>query len=487
MKGAFFMKKVIAVLISLVLICTSAFSVVAFAEENNQITGNYDTPIVVIRGMAFTGLTIDEGTPDERESVVMPDQDDIINLVLNLAVTYFTEKRLDVDAVSDVVYKVLGGIACDENGDSVYNTSYSLYPLAMSNYPHLYDDGGKGEWGVAAAAVDYYGADKVYFFTYDWRLDPSDTADDLNALIERVKAEHNSDKVDIVCCSMGGVITDCYIYEYGTDSLDTVVFDSSAFCGTHLTTDLFQGKVLITSDMLRIMLNNMLGNELLPFILYKTGVLDIVADFAMQIVENNKDEIYDKILRDIFATMPIMWAIAQPDEYDACIEYMFPTDELKTKYAGLIARTDKLNEIMLGMDELLLSLPEKGVKVAVMGAYNTQMPPVYESAIYHGDGVLETDMILGRATVSVLGETLGDDYVGERVSPDNCIDVSNVLFPEYTWAFKNGSHIIGDYGTDCADFVMAILGCTDQPTVDTFEQYPQFMICDEDMNIEYFD
>lgn len=481
------MKKTIALFLSLILVFSSAFSVAAYAEDANQSTASYDTPIIVIRGMAFTGLTLDEGTPDERESVIMPDQDTIIDVVLKLVKTLFFEQRLDIDAISDVVYQALGGIACDKNGDSLYNASYSYYPLAMSNYPWLYDDGGTGEWGVAAAAVDYYGADKVYFFTYDWRLDPSDTADDLNALVERVKAEHNSDKVDIVCCSMGGVITDCYIYEYGTDSLDTVVFNSSAFCGTHITTDLFQGKILITGDMLRIMLNNMIDAEFFTYILHKAGVLDIVADLAMKIIEANKAEIYDKMLRDIFATMPIMWAISQPDEYEACLDYMFPTDELKAEYAGLIERTDKLNKIMLGMDDLLLSLPEKGVKVAVVGAYNTQMPPVYESAVYHGDGVLESDMILGRATVSVLGKTLGDDYKGERVSPDNCVDLSDVLFPEYTWAFKNGSHIIGEYGTDSSEFIMAILGCQQQPTVDTFEQYPQFMICDEDMNFEYFD
>lgn len=481
------MKRIVTVLISIALICTSAFSVVSFAEDNAQADASYDTPIIVIRGMTFMGLTIDEGTPNERESVVIPEQDDIIDLAVKLAKTYFTEKRLDVDAIAKVVDNALGSIACDENGDSLYNASYSVYPLAMSNYPWLYDDGGTGEWGVAAAAVDHYGADKVYFFTYDWRLDPSDAADDLHEMIERAKAEHNSDKVDVVCCSMGGVITDCYIYEYGTDSLDTVVFDSSTFCGTHLTTDLFQGKILITGDMLRILLGNMIGSEFFANILYATGVLDIVADFAMTIVEENKDEIYDKILRDIFATMPIMWAITQPDEYDACIEYMFPTEELKLKYAGLIARADHLQEIMSGMDELLLSLPEKGVKVAVVGSYNTQMPPVYESAIYHGDGVLESDMILGKATVSVLGKTLGDDYKGERVSPDKCVDLSNVLFPEYTWAFRDGSHIIGDYGTDSADFIMAILGCSEQPTVDTFPQYPQFMICDEDMNISYFE
>lgn len=480
------MKKIIAVLISIVLICTSAFSVVAFAEDSTQAVVSYDTPIIVIRGMAFMGLTINEGTPAERESVIMPSQDDIIDLVINLGKTYILEKRLDVDAIVEVADEAIGSLACDENGDSLYNASYKKYPYSAAVHTNLYDDEGTGEWGVVSAAIDHYGADKVYFFTYDWRLDPSDTADDLHEMIERAKAEHNSDKVDIVCCSMGGVVTDCYIYEYGTDSLDTVVFDSTTFCGTHLTTDLFQGKVLITSDMLRIFLGNMIGSQFFADILYATGVLDIVAEFAMTIVEDYKGEIYDKILRDVFATMPIMWAIAQPDEYEACIEYMFPTEELKTKYAGLIARTEHLHEIMSGMDELLLSLPGKGVKVAVVAGYNSQMPPVYASAMVSGDTVLESDFMLGRATVADLGSTLGNDYVGERVSPDMCVDLSNVLFPEYTWAFRNGSHIIGDYGTDCADFIMAILGCQEQPTVDTFEQYPQFMICDEDMNITYF-
>ena len=478
------MKKLLAVFISVILAFTSLFAVAASAEETEM---TYDTPIIVIRGMAFMGLTINEGTPAERESVILPSTDEIVSLVIDVAKTYFIEKRLDVDAIVDVAYNALGSLACDENGDSLYNASYPKYPYSAAVHTNLYEEGGKGEWGVVTSAIDCYGADKVYFFTYDWRLDPSDTADDLDKMIERAKDEHNSDKVDIVCCSMGGVITDCYIYEYGCESLDTVVFDSTAFCGTHLTTDLFQGKVLITSEMLKYFLGDLIGNQFFANILYSVGVLDIVADFAMKIVDEYKDEIYDKFLRDVFATMPIMWAIAQQDEYDACIEYMFPTDELKAQYAGLITRTEHLHEIMSGMDELLLSLPDKGVKVAVVAGYNSQMPPVYASAMVSGDTILESDFMLGRAKVAELGSTLGDDYVGERVSPDKCVDLSNVLFPEYTWAIRNGSHIIGQHGTDSADLIMAILGSKEQPTVTTFAQFPQFMIADEDMNLTYFD
>ncbi len=471
------MRKFIAVLISVLVVCTSVFSVTAYAEETEM---SYDTPVIVIRGIAFNGLTIDAGTENERTCLVMPEQDDIVSLVLNLGKTYIFERRLDVDAIAETAYDALGGLRCDENGNSVYNVSYKQYPLSSDNYPWLYDDEGPGEWGVFSSAVDCYGADKVYFFTYDWRLDPTDISDDLHTMIERAKAQHNSEKVDVVCCSMGGIIADCYIAEYGYESLDTVVFDSSAFCGTHFATDLFQGKVLISAEMIKYFLADLLGNELIPEILYRVGVCEIVSDFAMKIVGEYKDEIYEKALRDLFTTMPMLWALAQPDEYAACVDYLFPTDELKAQYAGLLDRVDNLYDTLIDMDELLLSLPENGVKVAVLASYNAQMPPVYESAMTTGDTLLESDYMLGRATVANLGSTLGDDYTGERVSADKCIDLSNALFPEYTWAVKDGTHILGDYGTDAAELLMLILGSKEQPTVDSFEKFPQFMIMNED-------
>ncbi len=481
------MKKFVSILLSVLLVAVTAFSSFAATETDAK---SYDEPLVIVRGIVFTGLTVDKGTENEHNCLVTPGAGDIVSLVFNLAKTYFTSGKLDADAVIDFADGMLGSMACDENGDSVYNVSVEEYPTAVCNYPDLkaaYEDVGAGEIGIIRNAVDYYGEDNVYYFTYDWRLDPSDLADDLNAMIEQAKSDHGSDKVDIICCSMGGIVTDCYLYEYGYESIDSVIFNSSTFCGTHVTTDLFQGKVLITGDMLKNLVKDLIGIDFFVEMLAKIGIFDKVADFAMNIIAENKDYIYDNFLRAKFATMPALWALVQPDEYDKCIEYMFPTNALKSQYAGLIARTEHLNSIMQDMDELLLSLPENGVKVAVVAGYNTQMIPVYDSAAYQSDGTLESDLMLGRATVSETGKTLGDNYAGERVSPDNCVDLSDVLFPEYTWAIKDGPHVMGRYGTDIGAFVFELLGCNEQPTVDTFSQYPQFMIADADLNIVYFE
>ena len=73
-----------------------------------------------------------------------------------------------------------------------------------------------------------------------------------------------------------------------------------------------------------------------------------------------------------------------------------------------------------------------GVKIAVVAHYDTPLAPVYESANFNGDGVLETYQMSGYATVAKYGETLGDDYVPadpKYLSPDRTVDLSTRSIP----------------------------------------------------------
>ena len=485
------MKKFISLLLSLLLIFGMASTAFA-ADENAENTG-YEYPLVIVRGINFDGLYLNYGTENEANCLASPGASEIMKLIGRLGLTFMTRKSLDVDAVIEFADGMMGSMACDSDGNSVYDVSVAEYPLAVSNYPDFIaecEGYPYNELGVVRNAVDYYGAENTYYFSYDWRLDPSDTADDLNTMIERAKADHDTDKVDIICCSMGGIITDSYIYEYGTDSIHSVIFNSSTFCGTYVTTDLFRGKVLVTENMLYNMARDNISSKFLLTVLYKLGIFKAAANLAMKIVDNHKEYIYDNLLRDIFVTMPSLWALVQHENYEECIEYMFPTDEMKAQYAGLIERADKLQEMVAVMDDLLLSLPEKGVKVAVIAAYNNQMVPVYESAVFQSDGTLESPLMLGRAVVSETGSTLGDDYVAanpEKLSPDRCVDLSGVLFPEYTWALKNAGHVIGNYGSELSEFLFWLLAYDGQPTVTTDSRYPQFIKSDANETLNYFD
>ena len=473
------MKKAISIILSVLLVFS--ISVVSFAQEpqNNDIIDT-EYPLVVCRGMDFDGLTGDLGLETEHNALKPIEIVDVFSTLTKCIANAMKEGSLDgiMPPLIEYLDYIMGELACDENGESVYNTTMKSYPLAIGNYSEYLEDHREVapmEHGIVMTGVQRYGADKVYYYAYDWRFSPADTCDGLNDMIELAKAEHGTDKVNLVCASMGGAVVDAYLYEYGTESLNKCIFDGTVFCGTYVVSDLFQGKVLITATGLEYFLYDKLGdNNFLVKSLKTVGILDSVASLAMKFVDRYKDYVYDNFLRDTFVTMPALWAIVLPDEFEACIEYMFPTEEDKAKYANIIEEATELNEMMSGMDDLLLSLPDKGVEVAVFAGYHMSPVPVYERSASHGDNVLESALMLGRARVANFGEELDGDST--MISPDKQVDLSACLFPEYTWAIKDMPHVSCGYGTEMADFLFWLVEFDGQPTVNSNPEYPQFMI-----------
>ena len=483
------MKKAVSILLSVLLVFS--ISVVSFAEETQNDLIDSEYPLVVCRGMDFDGLTGDLGLETEHNALKPIEFGGIVSTLAKCVANAMKEGSLDgiMPPLMEYLDYIMGELACDENGESVYNTTMKSYPLAIGNYPEYLEDHSEVapmEHGIVMTGVQRYGADKVYYYAYDWRFSPADTCDGLNDMIELAKAEHGTDKVNLVCASMGGAVVDAYLYEYGTESLNKCIFDGTVFCGTYVVSDLLQGKVLITGTGLEYFLYDKLGdNNFLVKSLKAVGLLDSVADIAMKFVDRYKGYVYDNFLRDTFVTMPALWAIVLPDEFEACIEYMFPTEEDKAKYSNIIEEATELNEMMSGMDDLLLSLPEKGVEVAVFAGYHMSPVPVYERSASHGDNVLESALMLGRARVANFGEELEGE--SEMMSPDKQVDLSECLFPEYTWAIKDMPHVSCGYGTEMADFLFWLLEFDGQPTVTSNPMYPQFMISSADENLVLFE
>lgn len=476
------MKKILCIFLSVIMIFSTA--IVSFAEDTTT-NEDIDTPLIVVRGIDFQGLYVDDGNGGKKSCLTAPTTSDIVKVVFKVLGKYLLTRSLDVDSVIDFVNNMMGDYACDKNGNSVLDVTYDIYPEPIANETRLHEiyvGAATCEYGIAKTAVEYYG-EKAYFFTYDWRLDQRDSAAQLNELIENVKTYHNAQKVDIVCCSMGGMVTNFYLYNYGFDSVDTIVFNSSTFTGTYLSGDLLRGKVSTSGDMLKNFVYDMTGKKILVNIIDKLGLFDFVAKLANKIIVDYKDRIYQDVLMDTFCTMPALWALIQPEVYGECLDYIFPTEESRSEYAGLIERVNAIQASVVNFEDMILSLPENGVKVAVVASYGRQMIPIYDSAVYQSDGTLESDFMLGGAVTSITGEVLPEDYIpndATKLSPDRCVDLSNVLFPDFTWAIKNGHHVVGQYGTDSADLIFKILLSDTQPTVESFAEYPQFLTAVEE-------
>lgn len=484
------MKKIISVLLCLSL-CFS-IGVQAFAADSQK---SEDVPFVLVTGMAVLPLYKDYETQNEQK--VWPiTADAIMPLASSLALPLL---KLCLDKNTDLFYNSLfkslcqafDYMRCDENGDSVYNISTPTFPQSMAEYEELYIDEDSDEQGILKAACAEYGAENVYFLNYDWRLDPLEHAASLNALIESIKKEKNCEKVNLACCSMGGTITISYLYKYGHSSVKSLLMLSTAFQGVSAVGDMFSGELYVDKDALLRRMINLGKGDLLEFVyqalMYaadKAGIADWVADLAQKLIASMGDDLYDDFLKEVFGTMPGIWALTAAQDYENAKKYML--DESTNK--ALIARSDEyIYNVQKNAKSILDSAKNDGVFVYIICQYNMQALPVSKSSSLNNDLLIDVKFASGGAVCADLGKTLPSDYKQaaddghNHLSADAVIDASTCMYPDNTWFIKDQAHVDYNIGAS-TDFLFWLASSEKQLTVFDDSRYTQFMLYDYDEN-----
>ncbi len=481
------MKRIISVLLALILAATVCVPVFASEKESEANTleaaGGY--PVIIIRGMDFTGLYIDYGTDNQHNCMGDINIGSILKAVGSAIVSrvFKNDRHEATHKLCVELNEIFGGYACNDDGSSKYNVGTEKFPLAAGNYPELLKRE-PYEYGITRSVSEAVGGENVYYFNYDWRMNPLDIADEIKETVDRAMKDHGCNKVNIINASMGGVMTVAYLTKYGFDNINRLVFLSSTWCGTYVTSDLLQGAVNVDADNLFAFLSNLNDNFLykgLMKALKFTGVFKGLSSLAMKFVENNKDQVYDEMLSPIFGNMLSVWALILPEDYNACLEYMFERPGLTEKRADFIAKTAELQEMMKNRDSMIKQAAENGVEVAVAATYNSPVAPVYARSYVNGDQALETPLMSGHATIAPYGKTL-DVKESQYVSPDKVCDTSTALYPDSTWLIKNAPHVSGSYGTDYAKFVVWLI-TADKPDIKSNPDYPAFMMSGKDEHL----
>ncbi len=485
------MKKLLSLILAFALlfsVCAPAAFAAAPAQYSEKEYKNA-YPVIIVRGMDFTdGLRRGVGTPEET----------VVNVVNNLSFGgvmkglggmirgFFTGgSKGAVNALIDFAAGLFEGYACDENGEPLDKTVTSPeYPLDMSHYPEVWEDAGGHEAGLVRSCVERYGAKDVYYFIYDWRLDTLENAAKLDKLVRRALADHKAKKVDIVCCSMGGIVTLTYLKYYGSAKIDAVVSNSATMYGTDVTTDLLQGRVGFEPAAASRWLQKQLP-QIAPLVrfLYKVGTVKLICDFLNRFAEKHKTEIYEGVLTPVFGTMPAFWELVKNEEYEAAKQFVFGTDT-----PNLIKKTDKIQrEVVAKKKQILQNAMNNGMKFGILAGYNTPNVPAYESAGLQGDGTLETRMMSFGALVSEVGSRLSPEELAvgspAYVSADGCINANTCMFRDITWFIKDSVHVACGVHSDYTYLILSILEARTQPNIRTWAKYPQFMQADAEENL----
>ena len=478
------MKKLISVLLAIVMLFT--ITIPAFAAQKTVAASeNYDgNPVIIVRGIDFAGLTYENG-----EKALNVSASTIFSALMDGFMGMLKLKTVDsvLDGAFLAAKEVFDPISCDKEGNSkYYDVSMKQYPESMANYPEFVatlPDG--GEEGIVKTAIDKYGAENTYFFTYDWRKTPEQIADELHSYVQTARRNSGKDKVNIICASMGGMVTTAYFYYYGTYNVESAVFLSGAQNGTYVCGDALNGRIVFDGDVLVKFINGATGDNVFLKIFIgifdMLGVVDFIANVANDMVSESFDRGNDLMLRDSLGAFCGFWALCPDEDFESGVENIFGGHE--EDYPVLLDKIDGVKDFVFSTEDTLSKAMSDGVKISFVSNYNSGLVPVYEKANLNGDNVLEAELTSNFATIAPLGETLSKGYIENAdpkyISPDNVIDASTAVFKDSTWFVKDAPHVAADYRTGFSEFTFTLLESETQPTINSFEKYPQFMIADE--------
>ena len=443
-------------------------------------------PILIVAG--FTEYVLQN--TETGEKTFPHNTDKVVSTVTAVAPSLLTllgsaRTQADYDAFCDaalpVINEMFEDIACNPDG-TVKHPEVQLefqFPESVATYGvETVGQADAFDKQILYGAVDAVGADKVYVYGLDWRMNPFDVADEIHAWIQHIKEVQNCDKVSLAGISMGGAMVSAYLAKYGTDDVSNVTMISSAFTGLSYIGELYQGAVQIDEDGLYNMLNAAVGKDTLSRIFGSTGLVKQVIALIDDLYAAEQDRIFTECLVPAFGYNPGMWAFVPSENYAAAKEFMFAhMDSTDAQKLVLSAKLDAYHLAQANAEQTLKDAIAAGVNVAVISNYNFQIAPVAATAKQTSDQVIETVHTSGYATCANLGETLPASVKdGKYVSADRVIDASTCFLPDNTWFIKNMQHVGFDNSQNQCKFYAWLLTTDKQVTVNSNPDYPQFML-----------
>ena len=438
-------KALLSILLALAMLPVAGLAVPASAAAT-------DTPVIFLGGFG-TELYLNEGTPEEigvpagalgMDEILAALKATLLDALRNPLAAIFTPSHV-ADALSAFLMNWLGLLACDQNGDSVYELSND-------------SDGGFYGWVDGRPA---------YEFNFDWRLDPVATAADLDGYIQAVKGETGSDKVNLYALSFGTVILCAYLDECGTGDVESVFFCVSAHGGLQLAVDLIQKKFAVSGAGLAAFLAEMLpGNAALIRTLEKLWVFRLLEKPVNLLLGRIKCRFYEKAVVPLLGQMPAAWAFVTDDAvYEAAKKDLLRDT---AKYARLIEKIDGYHYGIGNRTNEILRETAAEVKVALMCGYGSAPIPLGGTFLYQSDFMIATADASGGAICADYGKTLPAGYAQAKqdcghnhISPDRVIDASACVLREQTWFVKGYQHQYEYGGAGLYRWFLA----TDNPTV----------------------
>lgn len=461
-------KKISAIILALVMVCCSVPLASAASDEV--------VPVVMVSGFGATTLAID------GEAVFPPSVDAITSAMgmkdLSMAsISDFISRLADdyVTTLSKVVVDIVEPVRMNPDGTSYYdakpivsgaeNTSLKAFREndMLSYVPYT-----GSEFLDMESIADKIGEENVFNFTYDWRLDYDQIADDLNEYIQDVLELTGAKEVSIYTISQGGLVVGQYLYKYASlGQAHNVVFDTPVLGGTSFATDLFVADPLdINLEYVLAIVADVMHTELdLSSIAKQLKNLDIIPE-AINYARN------DLILPAIYSCPAFleMVPICDFDKVKAA-----RLDE--TENEAVIKMVDRFQDgFMSNITSTFEKATENGATVSIKASTGFSLCTNTKT---YSDMIVDMKYSCG-AICAPYGETFPSDYVQavdtgkNHISPDRTVDISAGYWPDRTWVLNGLTHGAPEWCKDSLALLEALLLTDDVKDAYSHSDLPQF-------------
>ena len=403
------------------------------------------------------------------------------------------------DAILDFVKKLLPSIsrlAVNKNwttfGDRLIPAlNEILLPIAGDTQGVPKD--GTGPQFVYPTADEIKRADSLRFI-YDWRDDPFVSAAQLDDFIRYVTETCGCARVALECHSYAGVVTLTYLATYGTDMVQSVCFNATAVYGATFAGELMRGKMQLSSDALTAYLEGIFDQKEYEALLRGVvslfddlGGIRFLVNFLNELFVNLNDRIWADSIIPIFANWPSVWAMVPDDKLDEAYAFarsMSPDEETEDDRIFL-EKTQRFNREVRANRAAILREVNDNCGLYVIARYGYPGVPLGEIWQSNSDGVLDTESESFGATCRPYAFSEPVTHPEKLIAPSGAIDASTCLFPTQTWFVRSYKHTQKDPAME--EFTAQLLLSPTQLTIDSIEEYPQFLYYDKVFHDLYID
>ncbi len=509
-------KRIISMLLCALIALSTPLGVMA-VELNSA-------PVIYVGETADNALYFNPNKSDSSVAFDMGSTDftgDMTNIVAGLLLASIEGVDAGKSSVITGITGMMENILCNEDGTSKQNVGPWEYTKPVSAYKNdvIYTENIQS---LAKAAAGYVSEDEIFFFSYDWRLDPTAAADDLKEFIEHVESVTGKKKVALLATGNGGIVVNSYLCEYeahAADNVSSAVFYNCSLLGNSVIGDFMRGRIARTNQdndnifdtvkeidgttrgdaffaylsedstgLIDSVFTNLLGDDSITSLFGKVFTLFVQMILESQDVHktlgqsyNNlalgtDDEIYDNYLRGYLRNMPGLWAMVPQKDFVEAIEFMFEGDFINTELSSQIYA---YREVQSKTSQTLSVAKNNGINVCVVSNYGYQLLPAtvslfdmsdsFESVKYSSAGAVTTD---NATEAGHLISCLNSNH--NHTSPEGDINAAYCVLPENTWFIKGVTH--ADMSTEpVATFLVWLLFGFNQRNIRENASYTQYM------------